>query len=363
MSVAIVGLGEYVPEAVRHNDYWAGAMRERPASASERVLNDIPPPLDERAAALIARDLELEAHDPMLGVRERRMAPDAVSAAQAEARAAEAALAEAGVRADQVDVILSASLVPDRLCPPTATQVAALLGARSATALGVDTVCSSALTQLQVARAYLESGLAKVVVITQSHLLLRVVPRLHPATPGLGDAATAMVLMRGEGPLRVREVVSHTDGTYSNAVTWVRGNDDETDIVWWKAGGEMRVGSRMPEGAKLLMRETVAFGALTVREVCRKAGVSVDRIDVLASVQPRGFIPRAIAEHLGLRRDQAVVSYEERAHVGACGPVVNLLKARAEGRLTPGAIVAMYAQGAGFTRAATLLEVSKSAST
>jgi 3-oxoacyl-[acyl-carrier-protein] synthase III len=73
-------------------------------------------------------------------------------------------------------------------------------------------------------------------------------------------------------------------------------------------------------------------------------------------VQPRGFIPGAIAEHLGLPRERAVTTYSHIAHVGACGPVFNLERAREEGRLEKGSLSALYAQGAGFTRAAAILE-------
>jgi 3-oxoacyl-[acyl-carrier-protein] synthase III len=119
----------------------------------------------------------------------------------------------------------------------------------------------------------------------------------------------------------------------------------------------MRMGSRNAEGAKFLMRETVTFGARTVHECAVQSGMPVDRIAVLASVQPRGFIPLAIAERLGLARECAVTSYADIAHVGACGPIFNLHKARSQGLLKPGTVIALYAQGAGFTRAAALLEM------
>jgi 3-oxoacyl-[acyl-carrier-protein] synthase III len=235
--------------------------------------------------------------------------------------------------------------------------VARAIGAHNAKTLGVEAACASALYSLEIARAYIESGLARVVVLTQSHLLLRTVPESHPAAPGLGDAASALVVTV-EGPLVVRGTFAITHGEYARAVLWVRGTDDETDTPWWQAGGPMRLGSRAPAQTKLLMRDTVSFGADTVRRACAQAGVDVERLQVLASVQPRGFIPGAIAERLGLPREAAVTTYEEIAHVGVCGPVHNLARARALGLLEPGVLVALYAQGAGFTRAAAVLEVA-----
>jgi 3-oxoacyl-[acyl-carrier-protein] synthase-3 len=314
----------------------------------------------------VQRDLAREALDPMLGAKRRHVADENQCSAQAEALAGRAALDDAGVPPSEVDLVLSHAMVPERLIP-NAPRVAHLLGAHNAVALGVDSVCASALSQLEVARAYIESGLARHVLLTQSHLMLRTFPVLHPAAPGLGDAASALLVSRatnGSGTqLSILSNFGQTHGEHAQSVTWVRGNDDASDPAWWLAGGALRLGSRNGEGAKFLMRETVTFGAATVREAAQRAGVDVERISVLSSVQPRGFIAAAIAERLGLARERAVTTYEEIAHVGACGPVFNLHAAKRLGLLVPGALVALYAQGAGFTRAAVMLEVQKSAST
>jgi 3-oxoacyl-[acyl-carrier-protein] synthase-3 len=355
MSSAITGLGVFLPETIRANDFWPPAFHERFAKQGDRTFNDIPAPLDEVAAEIVARDLALEALDPMLGAKLRHVADDSLSSAQAEAFAAQAALKDAGVAASDVDLVLSHALVPDRIMPPTATALAQLIGASNARALAVDSACASAVSQLEVAQAFIAAGLARHVLIAQSHLLWRALSASHPASPGLGDAATAAVVSRASG-ITLRGSFSQTHGEHARSVSWLRGSDDESDPPWWQSGGVMRMGSRNPEGAKFLMRETVTFGARTIYECALRAGIPIDRIEVLASVQPRGFIPRAIAERLGLSRECAVTSYDEIAHVGACGPLFNLHKARAQGRLKPGAAIALYAQGAGFTRAAAMLE-------
>ena len=132
-----------------------------------------------------------------------------------------------------------------------------------------------------------------------------------------------------------------------------------TETPWWKAGPDYKLSSRAPHLAKALMRDTVAYGAAAIREAAERAGVDVERIDVLAAVQPRGFLPGAIAERLGLPHERAVTTYEEIAHVGACGPVFNLERARSRGLLKPGTIVALYGQGTGFTVVSAVLEVAQ----
>lgn len=357
MSAAIVGMGTWLPEQVHKNDAWPESFAKGADALEDRTFNDIPEAEDPVAAAILARDLALEARDPFLGATLRHVADPEMGSVHAETCAARAALADAGLSADDVDVVLSNAAVPDRHGPFTPTRVADTIGARRALALEIEAGCASGVVGLELARAYIESGLANVVLMTQSHIMLRIFPLLHPARPGLGDAGSALVVARGPG-LALRATFSRTHGEFAHAVTYLRGRDDASDTPWWCAGGEIRLGSRAPAQAKQLMRDTVSFGAASVREVAARARVDVRRIDVLASVQPRGFMPGAIAEHLGLPRERAVTTYSEIAHVGGCGPTFNLARARELGLLTPGAIVALYAQGLGFTRAAALLQMT-----
>jgi 3-oxoacyl-[acyl-carrier-protein] synthase-3 len=358
MSVSIVGMGTWLPEDVRSNRAWPETFGKLAQGAvDERIFNDIPASDDPESARILERDLAREAHDPFLGASLRRVARDSDSAREAESVAARAALADAGIPASQVDLVISYSLVPDRVSPTSSAAVAHRIGATSALGFGVDATCATGVIQLEVARAFLESGRAKVVLLTQSHLLLRATPMLHPAAPGLGDAASALVLTLGKG-LTLRGCASASHGEFDDSVLWRRGGGPGEDTPWYQAGGPQRLGSYDPAGVKYLMRETVSFGARTVRAAAAAAQLDPERIDVLASVQPRGFIPKAIAERLGLPRETAVTTYDSIAHVGACGPIFNLVQARAEGRLGLGRHAALYAQGAGFTRAASILEVT-----
>ena len=356
MSAAIVGMGSWLPEHVRKNDAWPDSFASG-AALDDRTFNDIPQAEDPIAAAILARDLALEARDPFLGATQRHVADPEMGSLESETLAAHVALADAGLSGSDVDLVLSNAIIPDRLGNYTPCSVAHRIGARRALALQIEAACASSVAGLEIARAYIESGLANVVLVTQSHILLRAFPLLHPACPGLGDGASALVVGRGRG-LALRATFTRTHGEFALAVGYVRGADDASDPAWWCAGGDYRVGSRAPALAKQLMRDTVSFGAATLREVAARAAVPVERIALLASVQPRGFMPGAIAERLGLPRERAVTTYAEIAHVGACGPTFNLLRARALGLLSPGAIVALYAQGAGFVRAAALLEVT-----
>ena len=201
VTISIVGIGTWLPETVRTNDAWPPSFRQnRQSAATERsTTSRLRRPL---AAALVERDLSPKRTIRSSG-RSGATSPTGALAADAEIAAAARALADARVAPADVDLVLSYSIVPDRLTPTAAPSLTASALA-SARLLGVDAACASSITQLDVARAYIDSGLARVVLLVQSHLLLRAMPMEHPASPGLGDGATALVVTRGAG-LAIRE--------------------------------------------------------------------------------------------------------------------------------------------------------------
>lgn len=356
MNAHILGLGEYHPANVVHNDAWPAEFA-RARVTGDRTLIDIPRGADE-AGRISAEYLAREESDPFLGATQRRIAPPELSSVEAELHAARAALADAELDASEIDCVISYTTTPDRITPSSGCAVAHALGAHDAVAFGVDAGCATSVPQIQLAQSLLASGQARHVLLTQSHLLNRAFARMHPATPGIGDAATAFV-MGTRARYKVLAVHARTHGEFHDAVTWTRGRRSHSENDhWWKSGDDFYVGSLRPEGAKYLMQETVAYGALTVRELLQKAAIDVERVGTFVSVQPRGWIPFAIARCLGLGEGATVCSYDDYAHLGACGPVVNLIRAREQGRFERGGLIALYAQGAGFTRGAVLLETS-----
>jgi len=248
-------------------------------------------------------------------------------------------------------VVVSWAAVPERIVPPSAPDVAYRLGAERAYAVGMDAACATPIAQLEFAAALVETGRARHVLLTQSHLVTRAFPLLHPASPNVGDAATAIVVSASE-TAGIVATFARTHGEYYPAVTWCRGKD--IDPPWWEEGPATYLGSKQREQAEFLVRATVRFGAETLRELLERTRRSLADVRVLASVQPRRWIPSAIAEALGGSL-HAPDTFDELAHLGGCGVVTNLLAARAAGLLREGDGALLYAQGAGFTRAACLV--------
>jgi 3-oxoacyl-[acyl-carrier-protein] synthase-3 len=353
MYARIAGLGRWFPEGVRRNQDWPDAFRVASQKRQgDRTLVDVPTEGEpDPHREIVARCLAAESDDPFLGGKERRIAEPGTSSAAAEAWAAEAALRDAQVAPGEVDAILSWALVPDRLMPSNACRVAYTLGAKRAWASTVDAACASPIAQLSLAAALIESGRARTVLLTQSHLVSPTFPLMHPASPCVGDGATAMLVVASERPgILLTHAMTH--GQDYDAVLWCRDKDPAQDPPWWEPGGAFFMGSHDQAATRQLMQDTVKVGATTVQELAERARFDIQEISVLASVQPRRWVPGAIAEGLGLSARVAPNTFERYAHLGGAGAVLNLLEARENGQLRPGALAVMYAQGAGFTRGA-----------
>jgi 3-oxoacyl-[acyl-carrier-protein] synthase-3 len=354
MRAAVSGIGVWFPPRVRVNSDWPTEFVEAARFRGDRTLVDIPPADVTEADRITATYAAKEGDDPFLGTTRRRVADDSMKSWQSEVLAAERALQDAKVDAKDVDVVLSWTVALDRVSPAGASKVAYELGAKRAWGAQVDGVCASSVVHLAFAKALIESGQARHVLLTQSNLMNRVFPLLHPASPTIGDAATAMLVSASERPgiLSVK-TVSH--GEHYDSICYVRGRDDESDPPWYREGGPYVIGSRDPASMKELMRHTVRFAAETTELALRDAGLRAADVDALCVTQPRRFIPFAVADLLRVAHDKTPNTFDDYAHLGASGVVVNLWAAREAGLLAPGRIAALYSQGAGFVRSAAVL--------
>jgi len=351
VSATIRGLGAWFPAEVRGNETWPRAFHEQRAERAQRDISRIAPAEDE-IGAIMMRNAAKVASDPFRGTTRRHVAPETIAPSDAEALAAESALRDAGVDPADVDLVLSHSLVPDRLTPPNAPLVALKTGCTRAAAFGLDAVCASAIAQLALGAAMIESGRARYVLAVQSHLIFRTLDLVDPSSVFLGDGAAAMVL----GPAREgRGLLAHVaraDGSLHGAVTWSAEGPARQP---WFAGGRMHPGSDDRDAVRRMSGRLLHLAVETCHALFDAARVDKNDVAAIASIQPTSWYPAAIAEALGVPAERVPSTYESVAHIGAAGVVANLLEARRRGLLADGALVALYAHGAGANRTAALL--------
>jgi 3-oxoacyl-[acyl-carrier-protein] synthase-3 len=253
-----------------------------------------------------------------------------------------------------VDLVLSSAVLQEKLVPSNGPAVQDLVGCKNAPGVGVESYCSAALAQLDLASGLVDSGRARFVLCVQSHQLNRINDLELPTSPIFGDAAAAFVVGRVPEGRGVCHVVRGGDGALAGAVT--HAFKDTPGAVWWKdARPPVVPGIEDLAAARRLARNALAYPIETIRELSRQADVPLDAVAAVAMIQPLAWYQRAVADGLGIPAERIPSTYDRIAHVGGAAIVANLLEARARSLIREEAPVVLYAHGAGITRYAALL--------
>jgi len=290
------------------------------------------------------------------GIRQRHIAaPDETTATLAIA-AARAALADAGVAAESIDLIVLATATPDNTFPATATKVQAALGCNGGIAFDVAAVCSGFLYALSVADSLLKTGMASRALVIGAETFSRILDWEDRTTCVLfGDGAGAVVLEAPSGEAAAAAAGPdapgilgtrlHADGAQHDLL-YVDGGPSTTQTV-----GHLRM--RGPE----VFRHAVVNLAEVLREVLEETGVSVDEIDWVVPHQANARILDATARKLGIAPDKVIVTVDRHANTSAASVPLALDVARKDGRIKPGDLVMLEAMGGGFTWGASLIRL------
>ena len=272
------------------------------------------------------------------GIRSRRRAGRGTTVASLAAAAGAEALMSAGVDAEQLDLVLVATLSPDDLTPNTAPRVAHALGAARAGAIDVGAACTGFVSALHLGAATIEAGRAEHVLVIGAEIMSRFLDHDDKRTAGLfGDGAGAALLSAGDHG-RVGPVVLGADGA---AAALIQARHDEQLI-------------RM-DGHGTYLRAVAALTAST-REVVALCDLELSDIDLFVYHQANGRILSAVGEALGLRPDCVYDAIAELGNTSAASVPLALTRASREGLLAPGDRVVLGAVGAGLTWGATVVE-------
>ncbi len=355
----IVGMGLWIPESIRRNDAWPESFvrafqQQRDARRShdftdiERTSSDRP--YDE----LFVRHAGPYDDDPFKGATKRHVADSGVPTVHGDAAACRLALADGGLNAGDIDLLLSSAVVQDLLAPSNGPAIQHLVGCVRAPGIGVEAYCASTLAQLDLASGLVESGRARFVLCVVSHQLARINDLELPSSPIFGDGSAAFVVGRvpeGRGLVRM---VRGGDGSLHGAVTHAFKNTP--GATWWlDATGPIVPGINDLTAAKKITRNALAYPIDTIRELCAAVDMRTSEIAALATIQPLPWYQAALADGLAIAPERVPSTFSEYAHLGGAGVIANLLEARRRGFLVDGAKVVLYAHGAGITRYAAML--------
>jgi 3-oxoacyl-[acyl-carrier-protein] synthase-3 len=265
------------------------------------------------------------------GIRERRIIAPDEKLSDLATRACALALEDAGRTVAEVDQIIVSTITPDRVTPGIAPYVALALGAERASAVDVNAACAGFVYALDQAAAQVESGRARVVLVCGAEALSRITDHDDRGTaPLFGDGAGAVVVAGGELELGCGGFVLGTDASQADMLYAER--DDP----------KLRM-----EGREVY-RHAIRRMVEATDEAIARAGLTIDDIDLFVAHQANVRILQSVANELGLPAEKVMVNIDRVANTSSASIPLALAEAERDGRLKPGAIVALSAFGAGF---------------
>jgi len=287
------------------------------------------------------------------GIRERRVAAAHETTASMAAVAAKRAIAVAGIDADEIDLILLATLTPDYWMPATAALVKEAIGNTRAVAMDVSAACSGFVYAYSTAQAYIKAGMARHVLVIGAELLTRFLDYTDRNTCILfGDGAGAVVLSASDQPgggLGI-ELTTEPQGAY---------------MIWLPSGGSKSPPSpgtiaRGEHYIRMEGRETYRFATRTLASTAlaaiEHAGLKPSDISLIIPHQANVRIIEAVAKGLDLSMDRMFVNVDRYGNTSAASIPIALAEAANSGRIAVGDRIVIVAFGAGFTSGAVAIE-------
>lgn len=291
------------------------------------------------------------------GIKERRIAREDEATSDLASEAAKRALEAAGLKAEELDLIIVATVTPDMFFPSTACIVQKKIGATEAVAFDISAACSGFLYALRTARHYINGGPHKNALVIGAEKLSSLINWEDRNTCVLfGDGAGAVVLQRNdegneEGPGKVLSSVMGSDGRLTDLLK-VPGGGSALPITSENAASR-------PNTIHMEGRETFKHAVTRMlqasEEALKLAGLTASDVNLVIPHQANARIISAIAERLGISDDRTFINLDKYGNTSAATIPVALDEALRNGRIKKGDVVLLVAFGGGFTWASTVI--------
>ena len=322
-AISITGIGAYAPEHVVTND-------------------DLSKLMDTSDEWIVERT----------GIHERRVAADDQALSDIALPAARAALAQAGLEAGTIDLLIVATITPDMAFPSAGAIIADELGATDAAAYDLSAGCTGFMYAVAQGYGMVAAGLASHALVVGGDVLSRILDWSDRGTAVLfGDGAGAVVLERvSEGGFLGFELGA--DGSGGPQLYLPAGGSRSPATAETVAEHKHYVQMNGREVFKFATRVLVT----SAEKVLAECGKTIDDVDVYIPHQANVRIIDHAAEKLGIPKEKIVVNVERYGNTSSGSIPLALADAQAEGRLQEGALVLMTGMGAGLTWGSGLIE-------
>lgn len=307
----------------------------------ERILNN-----DEISAMVDTSDSWIRERT---GIRQRHIAGEGVTTCDLAERAARRALEDAGIAAEELDLIVVATTTPDFTFPSVGTMLQARLGATQGAAFDVQAVCTGFVYALSMADNMIARGQAKTALVVGAETMSRILDWTDRSTCVLfGDGAGAMVLQAaepaGEGTDRsgILGTYLRSDGRFKDLLH-VDGGPSSTGTV-----GHLRmVGNQV-------FRHAITNIAESMTTIASRCGVTIEEVDWFVPHQANQRILEGVARRLSIPTEKVISTVADHGNTSAASVPLAFDRAVQDGRIKRGDLVLMEALGGGFTWGAAL---------
>lgn len=326
-SVGILGIGHYVPEKVLTN------------FDLEKMVDTSDEWITERT-----------------GIKQRHIAEAGEATSDLSVKAAEKALADAGVAAEELDLIIVATASPDHAFPSTACLVQDRLGAKNAAAFDLSAGCSGFVYSLGVASQMIKSGLYNKALIIGAETLSRIMNWKDRNTCVLfGDGAGAAVVGVVDDGYGVLGIDLGADGSGGKFLYQPAGGSRKPASEETVANSEHTIHMNGQEVFKF----AIQIMGKTAKTALANAGMKAEELDMLFPHQANLRIISSAAKRLKMPMEKVWVNVDKYANTSAASIPIALCEAQAAGALKKGDNILLVGFGAGLTWSAIVLKWSK----
>lgn len=325
--VGIVGLGSWLPDKIITNE-------------------DLTKVVDTSDEWILTRT----------GIAERRQASASEAASDLGTRAANKALVDAGIKPEEIDLIIVATVTPDMFFPSTACIIQKNLGANKAVAFDLSAACSGFLYALSVGSQFIATGTYDTVLVVAAEVLTKIV--------NWEDRNTCILFGDGAGAAVLRPVEEHHGFLSFNLGADGTGGD----CLKIPAGGSRKVTSELTiqnkehyitmNGHEVFKFAVKIMGDTAIKAL-EKAGFSTADVDYLIPHQANTRIIDAAARKLGISPEKVYINLDKYGNMSSASIPVALDEAVNKGFIQKGDLVVLVGFGAGLTWGSSVMRWAK----
>jgi len=283
------------------------------------------------------------------GIRQRHIAAEDETTSVLGIKAAQAALADAGLGIDDIDLIICATSTPDNTFPSTATQIQAGLGMHHGAAFDLQAVCTGFVYAVATADNFLKAGAYKRALVIGAETFSRILDWSDRTTCVLfGDGAGAVILEAQDG--------AGTSADHGVLTTQLRSDGRYRDKLYVDGGpGSTKTTGHLRMEGREVFRFAVGMVTDVVEAAFAQTGTSAEELNWFVPHQANKRIIDASADKLGIAREKVVITVDRHGNTSAASIPLALDVAVKDGRIKRGDLVMLEAIGGGFTWGSALI--------